>query len=190
MTESEMLKKLKETQKPRRFEHTLGVADEAVRLAPKFGVDEKKARTAALLHDCAKYINMAQSSECSYNIIMATEIIGLSHSEREMIANIVRCNSGRMVDFEELASGSTLGREEYTTIAKLTAILRVANTLDRSHKQKIKDIRVTLKDNHTMQILVDTTEDLTLEQALLGEKAEFFEEVYSIRPILKAKKLG
>ena len=76
------------------------------------------------------------------------------------------------------------------TIAKLTAILIVANTLDRSHKQKIKDIRVSLKDNHTMQILVDTTEDLTLEQALLGEKAEFFEEVYSVRPILKAKKLG
>ena len=39
--------------------------------------------------------------------------------------------------------------------------------------------KVTLKDNHTMQILVDTTEDLTLEQALFGEKAEFFEEVYS-----------
>ena len=49
--------------------------------------------------------------------------------------------------------------------------------------------KVTLKDNHTMQILVDTTEDLTLEQALFGEKAEFFEEVYSIRPVLKAKRM-
>ena len=60
------------------------------------------------------------------------------------------------------------------TSAKLTAILRVANALDRSHRQKIREIKVTLKDNHTMQILVDTTEDLTLEQALFGEKAEFF----------------
>lgn len=61
--------------------------------------------------------------------------------------------------------------------------------MDRSHKQKIKDIRVTMKGNHTMQILVDTFEDLTLEQALFKEKAEFFEEVYSIRPELKAKRL-
>ena len=49
--------------------------------------------------------------------------------------------------------------------------------------------KVTLKDNHTMQILVDTTEDLTLEQALFGEKAEFFEELYSILPVLKAKRM-
>ena len=37
--------------------------------------------------------------------------------------------------------------------------------------------KVTLKDNHTMQILVDTTEDLTLEQALFGEKAEFLSQL-------------
>ena len=144
---------------------------------------------SVLLHDCGKYINMAQSSECSYNIIMATEIIGLSHAEREMVANIVRFNSSPILSYEELAAGSLLGREEYLTIAKLTAILRVANAMDRSHKQKIKDIRVTMKGNHTMQILVDTFEDLTLEQALFKEKAEFFEEVYSIRPELKAKRL-
>lgn len=157
------------------------------------GLDRRERlllQIAVLLHDCGKYINMAHSSECSYSIIMATEIIGLSHEEREMVANIVRFNSGRIISFEELAAGSTLERGEYMTIAKLTAILRVANALDRSHKQKIKEIRVTLKDNHTMQILVNTTDDLTLEQALFREKAEFFEEVYSIRPILKAKRLG
>ena len=57
MTESEIIKKLKEKQKERRFNHTLGVADEAERLAPKFGVDPKKARLAALLHDCAKNLD-------------------------------------------------------------------------------------------------------------------------------------
>lgn len=145
---------------------------------------------AVLLHDCGKYINMAQSSECSYNIIMATEIIGLSHMEREIVANVVRFNSGSVLPFEELAVSSLLERAEYMTIVKLTAILRVANALDRSHKQKIKDIRVNVKDNHTMQILVDTVEDLTLEQTLFMEKAEFFEDVFSIRPILKAKKLN
>ena len=145
---------------------------------------------AVLLHDCGKYINMAQSSECSYSIIMATEIIGLSHMEREIVANVVRFNSGNVLPFEELAATSLLERNEYLTIVKLTAILRVANALDRSHKQKIKDIKVNLKDNHTMQILVDTSEDLTLEQALFREKSEFFEDVYSIKPILKAKKLN
>jgi exopolyphosphatase/guanosine-5'-triphosphate,3'-diphosphate pyrophosphatase len=145
---------------------------------------------SVILHDCGKYINMAQSAECSYNIIMATEIIGLSHEERQMVANIVRFNSGTILSFEELAASSIMEKREYMTIAKLAAILRVANALDRSHKQKIKDIHVSLKGNHTMQILVDTMEDLTLEQALFHEKAEFFQEVYSIRPILKVKRMG
>ena len=145
---------------------------------------------SVLLHDCGKYINMSQPSQCSYNIIMATEVIGLSHMEREIVANIVRFNSGSILPFEELAAASLLERSEYITIIKLTAILRLANAMDRSHKQKIKDIKVNIKDNHTMQILVDTTEDLTLEQALFPEKAELFEEVYSLRPVLKAKRLG
>lgn len=145
---------------------------------------------SVLLHDCGKYINMSQSADCSYNIIMATEIIGLSHMEREIVANIVRFNSGNVLPFEELAVSSLLERTEYMTIIKLTAILQMVNALDRSHKQKIKTVKVAIKDNHTMQITVDTSEDLTLEQALFQEKAELFEEVYSLKPILKAKKLN
>ena len=54
-----MLTKLKATQHERRFNHTLGVVSEAQRLAPKFGVDVKKAKLTALLHDCAKNLDEA-----------------------------------------------------------------------------------------------------------------------------------
>lgn len=40
--------------KPKRFEHSLAVAEEAVRLAKRYGVDAQKARTAGLLHDVMK----------------------------------------------------------------------------------------------------------------------------------------
>ena len=36
----------------------------------------------------------------------------------------------------------------YLTIAKLTAILRVANGLDRSHKQKFKDFKTKIGRAH------------------------------------------
>lgn len=54
LTEEEMHKKLRSAQKERRYFHTLGVVKEAVRLAPKYGVEVEKAKIAALLHDCAK----------------------------------------------------------------------------------------------------------------------------------------
>ena len=106
------------------------------------------------------------------------------------MANTVRFNSGDVLAFEELAASSLLERAEYMTIIKLAAILSLANGLDRSHKQKIREIKVSMKDNHTMQIVANTEEDLTLEQAMFPEKADLFEEVFSIRPVLKAKKLG
>ena len=63
----------------------------------------------------------------------------------------------------------------------------MANALDRSHKQKFKDIQVALKGN-TLLIAVNTDEDITLEQGLIGGRADFFEEVYSVRPQIKQKR--
>lgn len=40
----------------KRFRHTCGVMIEAARLAERWGADPEKARLAALLHDCAKYL--------------------------------------------------------------------------------------------------------------------------------------
>lgn len=39
-----------------RCRHTFGVADEAVKLAKRYGADEESAYIAGLLHDCAKEI--------------------------------------------------------------------------------------------------------------------------------------
>ena len=102
-------------------------------------------RIATLLHDCGKYISLVNLGECSYNIIMSTEIIGLSHKEREIVANVVKYNH---MDFNygEVTGSGTIDRDAYLTIAKLTAILKIANGLDRSHKQKFKDVRAVLKE--------------------------------------------
>lgn len=39
---------------PKRYKHTQGVAEEAAKLAKRYGADTKKAYIAGLLHDCAK----------------------------------------------------------------------------------------------------------------------------------------
>ncbi|MDO4294130.1 MAG: HD domain-containing protein [Eubacteriales bacterium] len=145
-------------------------------------------RIAALLHDCGKYISMLNLSECAYSIIMATEIIGLSHREREIVANVVKYNH-QDFEYEMVSSeGETMERTEYLTIAKLTAILRISNALDRSHKQKCRDIRVARREDELV-ITVNTSEDITLEKGLFDARAEFFKEVYSILPVIRQKRL-
>lgn len=140
-------------------------------------------RLAAILHDCGKYISMVNIGETSYNIIMATEIIGLSHAEREIVANIVRFNHSRFIYYGQQGAADGLDREASLTVAKLTAILRLASGLDRSHKQKLKGLHATLKEDQLI-LTVDTTEDITLEKGFFEEKGEFFREVFSVEPVL------
>lgn len=142
---------------------------------------------AAILHDCGKYISMSNLGECSYNIILYTEIIGLSHAEREIVANVVKFNHMKFTYYDVVSNGSKLDRQSYLMIAKLTAILKLANGLDRSHKQKFKDIKMVLRE-HDLIITVNTNEDITLEKGLIGERADFFEEVFSVRPVIRKKR--
>lgn len=142
---------------------------------------------ATLLHDCGKYISMSNLGECSYNIILYTEIIGVSHVEREIVANVVKYNHLKFGYYDIVEQSSKLDKQAYLTIAKLTAILKLANGLDRSHKQKFKDIKINLKD-HDLIISVNTNEDITLEKGMLENRSDFFEEVFSIRPVIKQRK--
>ena len=140
---------------------------------------------AALLHDCGKYISMERVSECSYQIIMSTDIIGLSSLERQMIAFAVRFNNSAFVYYDELYS-IAIDRESYIKVAKMTAILRLANAMDRSHYQKVKGIKAVLKDRE-LQMIVDSAQDISLELGLLKDKETFFEEVFGIRLVLRRK---
>jgi exopolyphosphatase/guanosine-5'-triphosphate,3'-diphosphate pyrophosphatase len=131
---------------------------------------------------------MVNLGDCSYNIIMSTEIIGVSHIERSIVANVVRFNHD---DFEYYNDGSYrfrgIDHDAYLTIAKLTAILRLANGLDRTHKEKFKNVKLAIKD-HELEITVDTMADISLERGLFGDRAKFFEQVYGIKPIIKQKR--
>lgn len=54
MTFDDIYKDLEQRISPKRFRHICGVVETAEQLAKLYGADPKKARLAALLHDCAK----------------------------------------------------------------------------------------------------------------------------------------
>ncbi|AKP47885.1 MULTISPECIES: bis(5'-nucleosyl)-tetraphosphatase (symmetrical) YqeK [Bacillus] len=55
MKREKALKIVKEQLTEHRFQHTLGVMETAIKLAAKYGADEKKAELAAIFHDYAKF---------------------------------------------------------------------------------------------------------------------------------------
>lgn len=131
---------------------------------------------------------MINIGETSYQIIMATEIIGLSHLEREIVANVVRFNHSSFNYDWQRSGAADMDRASFLVVAKLTAILRMASGLDRSHKQKLKGLKAVLQENKLI-LTVDTQEDITLEKGFFERRGEFFQEVFSIEPVLKQRKI-
>ena len=153
-----------------------------------FGLDKMQRlqlQIAALLHECGNFINLHDGARNSYYIVANTEILGLSHKERMEVANVVKYNPLYLPSKDKISA--ELDGCDYIVIAKLAAILRIANILDKSHMQKIEDISVTLKDGKLI-ILAKTYEDISLEAGLFEARADFFEQIYGIRPVLRVKR--
>ena len=143
-------------------------------------------QVAAILHDCGKYISIANRPECAYNIIMESEILGLTHLERQIVACVVLYNTYPLEEYEVLAD--RLDQKGYMTVAKLTAILRVANAMDRSHKQKFRNVKAVVRGRQLV-ITIETVDDIILEKGLLDVKAELFEQVFGMRPLIREKRV-
>ncbi len=149
--------------------------------------DKLLLRIAALLNDCGRYVSIEAGAECGYDIIMATEMIGLSHTERQIVANIVRFNKVKFKYFDEIAATSLIDRNTYLKIAKLSALFRIADGVCRSYRTKVNDVRFAVKGDE-LSVSVYTVDDIDLEQGFFYRKASLFEEVFSVKPVLKYKR--
>ena len=166
------------------IEHLKGTAELCESFAAKFG-KEQWGYCCGLLHDIGKYVNLNDPGKNGYQLIMSTEIMGLSHREREEVANIVLYNTQELPDTDEL--DTAFWREEYLRIAKLSSILRLANALDRGHKQKLEKCSMARKGKELI-ISLETNQDITLEITRFSKKAETFSEFTGITPVLKQKR--
>lgn len=149
--------------------------------------DRLLLQLSAILSECGRYISLSNAGNSAYGIIMATEIIGLSHIEREIVANIVKYSTEKFEYYGTLRKTEILDVNSYLRIAKLTAIMRLSEALDLSHKGKFERLKITNDDN-VMTLTVETNADMTLEFGLFGQHSTFFEEVFHIKPVIRQKK--
>jgi exopolyphosphatase/guanosine-5'-triphosphate,3'-diphosphate pyrophosphatase len=147
--------------------------------------DELLLTAAAYLHDIGECINTLEHNIISYEMVRRLDIVGLTQAELEMVALICRYHSStpnlRAISYNVLTS------ETKVRVSKLAAMLRLADSLDRSHTQKLSDIHVHFSEN-ALIITIHTNENLSLEHWAFSQKGKFFEEVFGINAKLKIKK--
>lgn len=134
---------------------------------------------ASILHDIGKFINLKSHNRISADIILDSTIIGFTEEEMAIIANIARYHS-LGIPTELHGEYNDLSESNKLIVSKLSAILRLADSLDRSHLQKIKDIELELIENK-LNVVVSSKRDILLEQWTFQMKSKFFEEVFGIK---------
>jgi exopolyphosphatase/guanosine-5'-triphosphate,3'-diphosphate pyrophosphatase len=154
-------------------------------LKEEFGLTKNQRfylEIAALLHDVGKFIDYKQHNYHGQYLVNSETIFGLSDSERVVIANLILEHCGELSKKREIPSG-LLSKEEQVGIAKIAAILRLAEVLDGSHKQKISDLTFE-KTDVDLVIRTATTHDLSVERGGVLAQSQIFEDVFGLKPLL------
>ena len=141
---------------------------------------------AARLRSCGTFVSLNLTAECTYSIIIGTEIIGISHRERQMVAAIAMNSYQRETNLFHTGL-EDLGKSTKLTVSKLTAMLHMAAGMVLSPHKEYKSVKAVLKDRELI-ITIDTEADLGLERGLFAERTAMFEEAFGIRPTLKTKR--
>ncbi len=111
---------------PKRYKHTQGVAEEAAKLAKRYGADIKKAYTAGLLHDCAKCFTDGEKLKlCKVYGVKLDDVLkaqpDLTHSF--LGAKIAEAEYGiRDKDILNAIAYHTTGRENMSLLEKIVFI--------------------------------------------------------------------
>ena len=138
--------------------------------------------TAAILHDIGGFIRYDNHNLHSNYIIRNSEIFGLSRKDNTIVSEIAKYHKGNSVPQDE-DSFQMLPRSDRMTILKLTAILRIADAMDRGHIQKFNDFTIKVQQN-TLIMNTKTSKNTVLERIALSEKAGMFESIFGYKVIL------
>lgn len=141
---------------------------------------------AAILHDIGKFVSLEEHYIHSYDIIRSIELYGLSKEEMQLVACVTLYHAIDLPN-EEQQHYRMLSENNKVLISKLGAILRIADALDRSHKQKISIQCIKIR-NRKLVIEGVSEKNTKLEEWTFKNKSVFFQEVFGLMPVLKIKK--
>jgi len=148
-------------------------------LSKQLGLDQSDflyLTLAAYLHDIGKFISNRSHHKHSEYIINSLNLFRLTEEEIKVIACVARYHR-RGEPAKSHVIYNSLSEEKQIVVQKLASLLRLANAVDHSHKQKAKAVRIIggLTDEVTVQ--VDTKDNFLLEKNDFNEKKDLFEKI-------------
>lgn len=163
-------------------QHSRHVAKLALQLFDNFqeeleleDVDRELLEYAAYMHDIGYHISHRKHHKHALYIIRNSDLKGFKENEIEIMANVSRYHR-RSTPKSRHKHYDKLPKEEKKRVKKLSAILRIADGLDRSHYQNVRGMAIE-KTADQVIINIKTESDPQLEIWGAMRKNTLFEEV-------------
>jgi exopolyphosphatase / guanosine-5'-triphosphate,3'-diphosphate pyrophosphatase len=158
-----------------------------------FGDAERKLlQYAALLHDIGFRVSPNDHHRHSLYLIKNSEMPGFMANEIAMIATIARYHRGSMPkkpkskrQRREHEDYFSLKRADRSTVLRLAAILQIADGLDRSHSQKVKNLQGIIS-NEALTLTIGCEEECDLEMWSAERKAKWFSDIFRLQVKIEA----
>jgi len=142
-------------------------------------------KAAAMLHDIGKFIDYSQHHKHAMYLLSNMNLPGYNNDEREIIAHTARYHRKSNPKASHLEYQKLSGRKQ-EIILKLSVLLRLADSFDRSYSSSITGLKAEKLNGSTWQISFDSNADSQMEVWAFSRKKEFFEKVFDTNLVLKA----
>jgi exopolyphosphatase/guanosine-5'-triphosphate,3'-diphosphate pyrophosphatase len=139
---------------------------------------EELLQYAALLHDIGYFYGYDGHHKAAYRIIEETDIPGLSEREKQIVALVARYHRGAWPKPKHKGF-CDLPPEEREIVARLGAILRLADGLDRSHSNAVEDLECEILGAHVI-LTLHPREGNSTERWAAQKKSRFFQDVFGV----------
>jgi exopolyphosphatase/guanosine-5'-triphosphate,3'-diphosphate pyrophosphatase len=141
--------------------------------------DRRLLIAAALLHDVGTFIGYKRHHKHSLYIIAESELPGLTAAEMLMVANVARYHR-KNTPAEHHEYFTRLDEKNRERVVKLSAILRLADALDREHLQRVEKVHADVVPD-ALKLTATGRGDLLLERWAVQRKAQFFEKTFNVK---------
>ena len=135
-------------------------------------------RVAAMVHEVGGFVSNRAHHKHSYYLIDNSEIFGIGREELRLVALVARYHRRSPPKSSHLEYVS-MPRERRMVVSKLAAILRVADALEVTHTQQVREL-VCMQQDEELLIQVPGAADLTMERRAVASKGDLFEDVYGL----------
>lgn len=141
-------------------------------------------KAAALLHDIGYFIEAKGHNKHSMRIITENGLDGFSKNETKIIGCVARYHRGSLPDKNEHEIYNTLDKHERKMVKRLGGILKLADGLDKQHKQIINDIKIDFDFENSIAKIYLFTNGQELDISAAIRKRDLFEIGFKCQSII------